>query len=394
MINILVIPSDNQGGVGFYRSTQPHEKLQEMYPDDFRVTFEMKPNWTDLESFKMFDIIHIHKGIFLGHDEEFLAAMKFFKENGIVTIMDIDDHWKLGIQHPQFHTQKHYGFDRLIQRNFKLFDYITTTTSIFAKEIKPFNKSIKIFPNAIDPTDPRFQVTKPSCDKLRIGMIMGSTHEEDMNIMNGFVSKLPKDILNKIEFVLCGFDTRGTMREYNKVTGEERTRPLRPEESVWYRYEKMMTNNYSIVSPEYRNFLEKFIPQCAYPNALQEGYKRCWTKDMNHYYQHYAEVDVLLAPLHTNDFNKVKSQLKVVECAFSNTAIVASDFGPYTLDLVNMIEKGGTINEMVMQLLLMRLKITKIGRKQLKDLLKTLIWLKNYKKIFIVIFVRNMTSAM
>ena len=46
-------------------------------------------------------------------------------------------------------------------------------------------------------------------------------------------------------------------------------------------------------------------------------------------YSHYNEIDVLLAPIEKNDFNYVKSPLKVAECAFSHTAIIASDYGPY-----------------------------------------------------------------
>ena len=76
-----------------------------------------------------------------------------------------------------------------------------------------------------------------------------------------------------------------------------------------------------------------------------EPYRRFWTKNINEYAKHYENVDVLLAPLKENDFNAVKSQLKVIECAFTDTAIIASSFGPYTLDLVPYIEKGGKINE-------------------------------------------------
>ena len=38
----------------------------------------------------------------------------------------------------------------------------------------------------------------------------------------------------------------------------------------------------------------------------------------------------------------MKSPLKVAECAFSHTAIVASNYGPYTLDLTNARGFGGT----------------------------------------------------
>ena len=53
----------------------------------------------------------------------------------------------------------------------------------------------------------------------------------------------------------------------------------------------------------------------------------------------------MLAPLKECDFNKVKSQLKVIEAGFFNKAFIGQDFGPYQLDIKPMIEKGGVINE-------------------------------------------------
>ena len=341
-INILVVASDNVGGVGFYRSSQPHKKLEEMFPEEFHVEYNMNPNWSDLEYFKRFNIIHIHKGLF-EHDDQFLRAMTFFKANEIVTVMDIDDHWKLDYRHPQNLMQKKEKNDEKIKRNLGLFDYVTTTTKFFANEIKPFNKNVVIFPNAIDPEDDRFKVVKNPSKKIRFGLVMGSTHEHDLMITDGFVNKLPKEILDKIEIVLCGYDLRGVMRMINS-DGTITTRPIDPKESVWYRYEKMITDNYNIVSPQYKEFLERFLVDVDYPNHEQEGYHRCWTKDMDHYYQHYANVDVLLAPLEITEFNKVKSQLKVIEAAFSHTAIIASDFAPYTIDLKNIFQKGGEID--------------------------------------------------
>ena len=343
-INVLVVPSDNIGGVGFYRSTQPHIQLEKQFPDDFSVTFEMKPNYADLASFDKYNIIHIHKGLY-GPDKMplFRRALEYFKEKGIVTVMDIDDYWELHMFHPMFTSQRYDKSSETVRENLRLFDYVTTTTEIFANEIKKYNKNVFVFPNAIDPTDPRFAVNKAPSDFLRVGMIMGSTHEHDVALL-GDISSLPADVADKVKFVLCGFDTRGTISEYNKDTGQSRSRPITPMESVWYRYEKQITGNYRIVSPVYKNFLMQFLPGSQYPNVDAEKYKRCWTKDMNHYYEHYSEIDVLLAPLAITPFNKVKSQLKVIEAAFSDTAIVASDFGPYTLDLKSAIEKGGLIN--------------------------------------------------
>ena len=337
-IKVLVVPSDNRGGVGFYRSTQPHIELEKDFSDDFEITIDMSPNFSDLHSFDKFDIIHIHKGLYSENVLPiFRQALAYFKEHGIVTIMDIDDHWDLGMFHPMFAGQRYTKSDVVVRENLRLFDWVTTTTPIFAKEISKFNKNVKVLPNAIDPTDARFSVNKKPSKFLRVGLVMGSAHEHDL----GIITNLP--YLDNVQYVLCGYDLRGSIREFNRETGESRERPIRPEESVWYRYEKQVTNNYKICSPQYEQFLKQFVP-VQYPNVENEHYKRCWTKDMNHYYEHFSEIDVLLAPLKTTNFNLVKSQLKVIEAAFSHTAIIASNFGPYTLDLRPAIGFGGTLD--------------------------------------------------
>ena len=70
-----------------------------------------------------------------------------------------------------------------------------------------------------------------------------------------------------------------------------------------------------------------------------------WTRNINQYATHYENVDVLLAPLKENDFNKMKSQLKEIEAGFTHTALIAQNFGAYTIDLVPFREFGGKINE-------------------------------------------------
>lgn len=343
-IKVLVVPSDNIGGVGFYRSIQPHVQLQKQFNDDFDVTIDVDFDWKNLDELKKFNIVNFHKGVYEDM-ESFRNALNFCKENKIVTIMDIDDNWDLHNRHPLYASQKHFKMDIITKENLKLVDYVTTTTPIFAKKISKFNPNVIVFPNSINPDDKRFQVEKEKSDKLRIGLIMGSSHEYDMKLLDGVVNKLNDDIKKKITFVLCGFDLRGTVRNINSQTGEMTTRNIEPMETVWYRYEKCLTDNYRICSPDYTRFLHMFIPEAQYPLIKNENYKRCWTKDINNYYQHYKELDILLVPLEENDFNSCKSQLKVIEAAFSNTAVIASNFGPYTIDLVNALEKGGKINE-------------------------------------------------
>ena len=126
-----------------------------------------------------------------------------------------------------------------------------------------------------------------------------------------------------------------------KTTGQ---RPIEPMESVWYRYEQNLTKNYTLISPEYKEFLHQFIPNSQYPGVRDEFYRREWTKDVNNFATHYRNIDVLLAPLDTNSFNEVKSELKFAEAGFTRTAVICSNFGPYTIGSKSLFQKGGVID--------------------------------------------------
>ena len=78
---------------------------------------------------------------------------------------------------------------------------------------------------------------------------------------------------------------------------------------------------------------------------VDEPYRRMWTRNINEYATHYKNVDVLLAPLKETDFNKMKSELKEIECGFTKTALIAENYGPYTLNLTPLLEFGGKINK-------------------------------------------------
>lgn len=335
-IKMLVIPSDRTG-VGKFRSVDPHVYIAEHYGDEFDIDIVYNMPNGDLEAFlKQYDLIHIHKQ--LDKQCKIIDMIKFL---GIPVILDIDDHFKLGNDHPMSITAKKERWHEPIINHLKKADYVTTTTPIFADVIKQYNKNVKVFPNAINPEEKQYAVAKnPRTDKLRVGIICGSSHLKDLELLNGIAMQVNK---NKVQFVLCGFDTRGTRTIY-KDNGEVETRPIYPQESVWCDYEKIFTDNYRTISPEHKDFLMKYIAGVDDP-FTNEPYRRMWTRHINDYATHYQNVDVLIAPLKENDFNKVKSELKEIECGFTHTAFIGQNFGAYTINLVPMIEKGGKINE-------------------------------------------------
>jgi glycosyltransferase involved in cell wall biosynthesis len=53
---------------------------------------------------------------------------------------------------------------------------------------------------------------------------------------------------------------------------------------------------------------------------------------------------VLFAPLDCNGFNEVKSELKFIEAGFTKTAVIASNYGPYTIGSKPMNKFGGEID--------------------------------------------------
>lgn len=342
-IKILVIPSDTRGGVGFYRSSQPHNHLVNMFPEEFEVVFNTSPDWNNIEYFKTFDLIHVHKGLFQNM-QLFYNAIEELKKSNTVMVMDIDDSWDLSPTHPLYNTQKQYHLDDLVKKNLGLFEYVTTTTPLFADEIKPYNANVIVLPNAIDPNDERFKINRKDYSKIRVGFVMGSAHEEDVRQMGNFISKLKPEVLDKIQVNLCGFDLRGTVKMIDPRTNNVTERPIQPKETTWYRYENMVTNNRKILNDKYKKFLNMYVPNLEYPNVENEHYRRCWTKDMNHYFSHYENIDILYAPLEVKHFNYVKSQLKAIECCFSNTAIIAQNYGPYTIDLKHAIDENGKYN--------------------------------------------------
>ena len=334
-INVLVLPSD-KSGVGRYRSVDPHIKLQNLYPEDFHVDIDYEPKLNDINYWKKYQIVHFHRSF--GDIEQCPQIIKSLKSLGIVIIADIDDYWLPTKEHPIHQLIIENKLHQKIVEVLKVANYVTTTTELFANEIKKLNKNVIVLPNAIDPKEPQFnQPTLPS-DKIRVGWLGGSSHLHDLKLLDGMVSKL-SPMQDRLQYYLCGFDIRGSVTEINKETGEKKQRPIKPQETVWVRYEEIFTNNYGIISPEYKSFLDGF-KESEYPASKNENYVRVWTRPVDSYARNYSNFDISLAPIKNHIFNRMKSQLKVIEAGFYKKALIASNIGPYTIDLKHALDRG------------------------------------------------------
>ena len=213
-LRVLVVPSDTSG-CSFFRNTKPHVTLEEMYPDEFTVDIDYQPNLDDDNFLRQYDIIQYHRT--LGNYETMGQLTQKLEDMGIVSIMDIDDYWELSRSHPAFLLVKEHGLDKKILNNVKVAKNVTTTTTIFAKEIEKYNKNVYVVPNAIDPKEKQYIPNPEPSKRTRIGWLGGSCNSDDTEILteNGWV--LFPDLQEGVKVATLNPDTHEI--EYHVPTG-------------------------------------------------------------------------------------------------------------------------------------------------------------------------------
>jgi glycosyltransferase involved in cell wall biosynthesis len=339
-VKVLVVPSD-RSGVGKFRSVDPHIFLQNQYPDEFHVDIVYDTPYDDINFWTQYQIVAFHRSIGPDFDRA-NRLIQMLNSLGVVTVCDIDDYWMPGKEHPIHDIIRVNKINEKIVDNLKVAKFVTTTTEIFADEIRKYNKNVIVFPNAINPNEPQFKEKTEESDKVRVGWLGGSSHLHDLQLLDsGFSKILP--LKDKVQYVLCGFDTRGSVTEINAQTGEQTKRNILPAETVWAQYEKIFTQNYKIVSEGYKNHLLKYSQE-EYTEGKDESYLRVWTKPVTGYAKNYSKFDISLSPIKNTMFNRMKSQLKVIEAGFYKKAIIASNIGPYTIDLKHCLDNGNFVD--------------------------------------------------
>ena len=344
-IRILVVAPDKHG-VGKFRTLDPFKFIGEKYSDDIHVDISFGVDNND-SSFNDYNIVIFHSFIHNTIHEHNVSRVKWLQERGVIVIMDIDDLWFVDQRHPMFHQVKETKTGDKKAELLRMVNYVTTTTPIFAKTLKErLNiKNVIVFPNAVNEDEPQFQPKPRISNRTRFGWLGGSSHLHDIDILKNGISSVQNLYKDKTQFVLCGFDLRGDVNEFNPVTKEVKRRPILPKESVWYQYEKIFTDDYRVVDQGYKNYLEEFTvsPYLILPDD-EKPYIRRWTEEVTTYANNYNYFDISLAPLLETFFNSNKSQLKVIEAGFHKKALIASEVDPYTLDLVSAYD-GGKYNE-------------------------------------------------
>lgn len=159
-------------------------------------------------------------------------------------------------------------YELVIKHQIKYANYIADEVWVTHKELAKMvdNKNVQIIPNAINHHEPQWKEPKIKSDILRFGYIAGISHTEDLAN-----AKIDLD-----------------HREGSYCVNVEN-----------------------------------------YPNQINAKHI-LETKPVHEYATLYADLDVSLVPLNVNKFNRCKSNLKMLEAGFTNTAVIVSNVHPYT----------------------------------------------------------------
>lgn len=375
----------NEDGVYYFRTLTPAIHLDTNYSNEFEVTINKNFNpqtESGIDYMSTFNIVHFHQVFTLDISENQFIINKL-KNNGVKVILDLDDYWVLDSKHPKYSYAKDIKLDELIINNIKLCHAVTTTTNILKSEIEKYtDKDVIVLENSIDTKIMnQFENNKTKSKKVRIGYLGGSTHVEDIKLLDGVFSKLYTDTETKDKFqvVNIGWDkgdgtydmilnedlvkeleeqnlitknliksvsqSKGDIskikeipedlkKKYNENSFKTVKRPFRVDEIAYYHYEKIFTNDYRIINDDkYVKHLKKYNDSEYNDNDMI--YKRIWSKPVNKYAYTLDDIDIILAPLVDSKFNSMKSPLKMIEGWSRKIAVVCSDVAPYNVDGVD-----------------------------------------------------------
>lgn len=265
--------------------------------------FEIKVVTKVLESdIKDCDILFFNR-LIAGVDIKTILGWQ--KEYGFKMVCDLDDHWVLGKDHVLYDQYKYYSISDRIAQYIIMSDVVLVTHKRLQEETNKLNGNCHILPNAI-PRVQQFDIEKVPCDKVRLFWAGGITHRKDLELLRRPLQLIKRD---KVKFVISGF-----------VKNE----------------------------PEWKEMAKIFTTDSSYNADVYESLP------VNLYYKAYQHCDISLIPLVNNEFNRHKSNLKILEAANIEAPVIVSRVHPY-MDfpehLVNYVDVNNTwysrINKLV-----------------------------------------------
>lgn len=309
LVHSFDIEDDGQpkfNAISYHRMNKPHQVLSRLYPD-CEVIHTPTPRDLSDEFLSNFDLVLFLR--FIDLEDNIDNVINQLKRLGIPFGVDTDDYWYL----PENHiAQKSYIDNKLTEviiKSLKSADFVICTTPILQDKIKELNKNVYIIENGIDPEDISWQPNKKESDRIRFGFLQGSTHINDLYLINHDVVKSleSNQFKDKGQIALAFYYKNG-------------------EPSIYVGYEKILTNHLQVLDFDYRR--ELILNN---KDGVNHPYRRLPFKPVHEFGELYNEFDISVCPLENNLFNSCKSELKMIEAGFMGCAAMVSNVNPYSL---------------------------------------------------------------
>jgi len=202
---------------------------------------------------------------------------------GFQVVMDIDDYWKLPVNHINYSNYLDMG--ARIEKNLSQADLVTVTNQNLLEKVKEFNDNVVVIPNALPYGLNQFTDTRFKSDKVRIFWCGSVSHESDIKILREPLKRLT----GNIQMVMGGYND---CDPYTK--------------SIWDRMISMFVGKHP--------------------------YIKLHSASPTQYMDMYNYADIVLIPLEDSDWHGCKSNLKILEAAAKRLPVICSNVAPYNLD--------------------------------------------------------------
>jgi hypothetical protein len=327
-MRFLVITKSIQSGVSYHRLYKPFEKLKEK---GHLINIVIRYHENEINKLD-YDYLVFNRG--LGYSYRDIEIIDEFKGAGVKIIMDIDDYWELPDHHP-ITWRKDVDYDEWrgsIVANLALADYIWTSTEWLKSKINTLlpNTPTIVAKNAVDYYDEdqwsKVQSKSKHKNKVVVGYAGSSSHYKDLDILKNPIRRINsnKFLRNKTVFGLFGVDN---VTEYGM--------------KVWQ-------NQIDIVTSMglYGNF------------QLESG------RSVYKYASFYDEMDISIASVIDNDFNRCKSELKIIEAGAKYKPFIGTNSITYsrTQANVDLCTSEDDWTESMKELILSKTLRTELGK--------------------------------
>jgi len=286
---LVIIPSYPKiSGVDYHRLLQPHKRMSEMFIKEVDMYQINEIDSATIEFLQGFDLVVANR--FISRVNGSNVIMKL-KEANVPYVLDIDDDYRLPEWHILQQASKQENHAEKILQALHYAKAITTTHEYLSGTLKYEASQPNAYeiPNAINPNEEQYKFAKRELDVVKFGWSGSITHFEDVLLMHdGLLSLYNQDqYKDKFQVVYGGFSM-----------DDETSRAIA-----------------GVLSCKGKATVEQFA---TYPS-----------QPINDYARFYDTIDVSLIPLRNNRFNKLKSNLKLIESGFKKKACIVSNVHPY-----------------------------------------------------------------